>query len=214
MPFDSPMYFGLSSQVEEPVEEDVSVVLDFSKVLSGSMVDADVALFLPFSVIMIGGFAEITGWGGALASILGGGTPVSFSKGVSGKLGPEVLAVAGGPASSGVLKAFSQEPALGSLEPVARAEAGTGGAPTWAFSILSSATCASSTRLRFIRFSSIWSALSSRIPGLSPLWNLKARIIDKMAIMTRTAMSTVVKESWGNRCNCPLNWSVTEGLFA
>jgi len=71
------------------------------------------------------------------------------------------------------------------------------------FSTFNSATCASRTRFRFIRFSSICSALSSRIPGLSPLWNLKAKIKERSAIITSTEMSTVVKESWGNLVRSP-----------
>src|SRR5436309_2855299 len=66
------------------------------------------------------------------------------------------------------------------------------------FSTLSSATCASRTRFLFIKFSNICKALSNRIPGRRPRWNLKARVIANAAIITMTAMSTVVKASWGN----------------
>lgn len=101
----------------------------------------------------------------------------------------------GGPASSGVRKAFSQEPCFGSGVGTGRVGAVVMVGGVWVFSILSSATCASNTRFRFIRFSSIWRALSSLIPGLSPFWNLKAKVTASAAIMTITAMSIVLNES-------------------
>lgn len=68
--------------------------------------------------------------------------------------------------------------------------------------------------MRFIRLSSIWSALSSLIPGLSPLWNLKARVTARAAIMTMTAMSIVLNESCGNLWRLDDNSAATEGLLA
>lgn len=56
-------------------------------------------------------------WGASdgRGSILGGGIPVSRSKGAWEAVGEEILGVAG-PASSGVRKAFSHDPARGSLD--------------------------------------------------------------------------------------------------
>lgn len=106
-----------------------------------------------------------------------------------------------GPASSGVLNAFSQETVRGSSLVVTGVGLGTDGAmlgPGWDFSILSSATCDSRMRFRFIRFSSIWRARSRRMPGLNPLWNLNARVTASAAMITSTAMSMVLNESCGN----------------
>jgi len=67
------------------------------------------------SVIMIIGFEKAGEIVDGTGSILGGGTPVSRSKGTSSR--PVVVdrALIGGPASSGVRNAFSQDPGRGSL---------------------------------------------------------------------------------------------------
>ena len=116
--------------------------------------------------------------------------PVSFSNGISWDTRDEV--VSGGPASSGVRNAFSQEPDLFSEGLV---EASVGEAVVCTLSTFNSWTCASRSRFRFIRFSSICNALSNRMPGFSPRWNLKAIMIDSAAMITRTDMSMVEKES-------------------
>src|SRR4029077_1720239 len=53
-----------------------------------------------------------------------------------------------------------------------------------------------------------------RMPGRRPLWNLKARVIASVAIITMTAMSIVLKDSCGNLCRLEESWSATEGLLA
>src|SRR5207247_5842257 len=117
----------------------------------------------------------------------------------------------GGPASRGVLNAFSHDPGFGSPggEAIAAAKLGDGRPGTETldvdgvlsegiFSTLSSATCASRTRFRFIRFSSICSALSNRIPGRSPRWNLKANVIANAAMITKNAILSLVQAVVGN----------------
>jgi len=111
-PVDSPTYLGLSSQPDEAVEDGRGV--GFSENLSPeSGLEPEDPVF---SEITRSGFAGLDMVG--FASILGGGMPVSRWKGASeilelGSLGE------GGPASSGVLKAFSQDPGRGSLGDVA-----------------------------------------------------------------------------------------------
>src|SRR2546428_3308494 len=68
-----------------------------------------------FSVIMIVGLMGADVLGDGTGSILGGGTPVSRPKGVSSRFAPVALAFIGGPASSGVLNAFSPDPRRGSV---------------------------------------------------------------------------------------------------
>src|SRR6267143_4395549 len=90
-----------------------------------------------------------------LASILGGGIPVSLWKGASDTFRPRISGT-GVPASSGVLNAFSQDPGFGAPggEAIAAEKLGAGrpGTETLAvevdlsegiLSTLSSATCAS-----------------------------------------------------------------------
>jgi len=152
--------------------------------------------------------------------------PVWLWKGASEIFLPRIFG-AGGPASSGVLNAFSHDPGFGSPggEAIAAEKLGDGSPGTemlaaegdlgeGTFSTLSSATCASRTRFRFIRFSSICSALSNRIPGRSPRWNLKANVIANAAKITRTAISTVVKASCGNLVSCSPSPALTDGLLA
>ncbi len=107
-PVDSPTYLGLSSQPDEPVEDGRGDGLseNFSP---ESILEPDEPVF---SEITRGGFAglDIVGF----ASILGGGMPVSRWKGASEILGLGSFG-GGGPASSGVRKAFSQDPGRGSL---------------------------------------------------------------------------------------------------
>ncbi len=143
IPFDSPKYFGLSSQLEEIVGIDVLDSGGLSNGLSSSIENEVLGLLSGFGATMIGGrddtpvHAVCTGTCG-FSSILGGGTLGSRSKPGCASLGAEDLTT-GGPASRGVLNAFSQEPGLGS----ASARLGcTGGGmgPRWVFSILSSAT--------------------------------------------------------------------------
>ena len=112
MPVDSPTYLGLSSQADEPVEDGRGVSFSENLSLESGLEPEDPV----FSEITRGGFAGLEV--GFFTSILGGGTPVSRWKGASeilelGSLGE------GGPASSGVLKAFSQDPGRGSLGDVA-----------------------------------------------------------------------------------------------
>jgi len=213
-PVDSPTYFGLSSQPEE------ETTIGFSEsLLSASGLDTG-----DLSEITRGGLGEADI--GGFASIRGGGMPVWLWKGASEIFLPRIFG-AGGPASSGVLNAFSHDPGFGSTggEAIAAEKLGDGRPGTETldvdgvliegiFSTLSSATCASSTRLRFIRFSSICSALSNRIPGRSPRWNLKAKVIANAAKITRTAISTVVKASCGNFVSCSPSPALTEGLLA
>src|SRR5437870_8518860 len=68
-----------------------------------------------FSVIMIIGFEKAGEPVDGTGSILGGGTPVSRSKGTSSRPVAVDRALIGGPASSGVRNAFSQDPGRGSL---------------------------------------------------------------------------------------------------
>ena len=138
-PVDSPTYLGLSSQAEADettvgLSENLSSTFeldtrDFSDMIKGGFADAD-----------IGGFA----------SILGGGRPVSFWKGASETPDFRIFGI-GGPASSGVLNAFSQDPGRGSLggEDMAAEKLGAGRPGTetldidgagWILSTLSSAT--------------------------------------------------------------------------
>src|SRR5213080_3392244 len=214
-PVDSPTYLGLSSQPEAE-----ATTTGFSENLpSASGLDTG-----DFSDMTRGGLGE-EGIGG-LASILGGGMPVSLWKGASETFLPRIFG-AGGPASSGVLNAFSHDPGFGSPggEAIAAAKLGDGRPGTETldvegvlregiFSTLSSATCASRIRFRFIRFSSICKALSNRIPGRRPRWNLKANVIANDAIITMTAISTVVKASCGNFVSCSPSPALTEGLLA
>ena len=109
IPVDSPTYLGLSSHADEPVEDEREVGLSENLSL-GSELKLDDPVF---SEITRGGFAGFDI--GGFISILGGGMPVSRWKGASEILGLGSLG-GGGPASSGVLKAFSQDPARGSLE--------------------------------------------------------------------------------------------------
>jgi len=105
-PVDSPTYLGLSSQPEEPLEDGAAG--GCSESLSPKSETDDPV----FSEITRGGFAGLGIVG--FASILGGGTPVSCWKGASEILGLGIFG-GGGPASSGVRKAFSQDPGRGSL---------------------------------------------------------------------------------------------------
>src|SRR5947199_8448985 len=106
---------------------------------------------------------------GGLASILGGGMPVSLWKGASEAFLPRIFG-AGGPASRGVLNAFSHDPGFGS--PGGEAIAATklrdrrpgtetldvdGVLIEGIFSTLRSATCASSTSFRSMTFCSTFS---------------------------------------------------------
>jgi hypothetical protein len=107
-----------------------------------------------FSLIMIG-FISAGALVGGIGSIRGGGTPVSWPNGTSSRFGPADLALIGGPASNGVRNAFSHDPGRGSVELVVMVGVEVATGVGWALSIFRSATCASSTRFRFIRFSSI-----------------------------------------------------------
>src|SRR5438094_8889075 len=99
-PVDSPTYLGLSSQPEAE-----ATTTGFSENLpSASGLDTG-----DFSEMTRGGLGK-TGIG-SLASILGGGMPVSIWKGASETFLPRIVGV-GGPASSGVLNALSQDPTL------------------------------------------------------------------------------------------------------
>ena len=82
MPFVSPTNFGLSSQLEEKEDPEGA---GLSSLFSGMIVETEVDFSLVFSVMMMGGLAEMTvgAAGATLASILGGGTPLSCSKGIS-----------------------------------------------------------------------------------------------------------------------------------
>jgi hypothetical protein len=106
-PVDSPAYFGLSSQPEEPGEDGTGVGLS-EKLSPAPEPEKDDPVF---SEITSGG---VIGFETCFVSILGGGMPVSRWKGASEVLGRGILG-AGGPASRGVLKAFSQDPGRGSL---------------------------------------------------------------------------------------------------
>src|SRR5207245_11309707 len=79
-----------------------------------------------FSEITRGGFAGV--WIVGFISILGGRNPVSCWKGASEILGLGVLGI-GGPASRGVLNAFSQDPGRDSLGGVIADEKIGGGRP-------------------------------------------------------------------------------------
>ena len=99
--FVSPVNLGLSSQFE--------LVEGASNVFSTAFgVETVVVLSRVLSMI-IGGLGLVV-W--VLVSILGGGRPIRFSNGMSSDA--MVEAVRGGPASSGVRNAFSQEPDLDS----------------------------------------------------------------------------------------------------
>jgi hypothetical protein len=121
IPFDSPKNFGLSSQLEEIVGVDGLAETCFSNGLSTLTDDTDPGLSSDFVAIIIGGLGEMfveeaVGTGtGCLSSTLGGATLGSRSEPVSASFVNEDLTGEGGPASSGVLKAFSQEPGLGSV---------------------------------------------------------------------------------------------------
>ena len=105
---DSPTYLGLSSQRGELVEDGRGV--GFSENLSpASEPETDDPVFSEITTCEVAGFET------CFISILGGGMPVSRWKGASEVLGLGILGE-GGPASSGVLKAFSQEPGRGSLD--------------------------------------------------------------------------------------------------
>ncbi len=147
-PVDSPTYFGLSSQPEEPVEEGTGVGCSESFSPKSALENDDSA----FWEITIGGFARLDI--GGFDSILGGGRPVSRWKGASEILGLGILG-GGGPASRGVLKAFSQEPGRGSPGdgPIAAEKLGPGRPGTemleedgdvlgWIFSTLSTLSSA------------------------------------------------------------------------
>ncbi len=88
IPFDSPTYLGLSSQLEAVKGDDELVKIGL-KVFSCPMVDTEEALSPGFSAMMIGGLAEIPDGGcncdgcGGFDSILGG-PAVSCSKLTSG----------------------------------------------------------------------------------------------------------------------------------
>lgn len=110
-PVDSPTYLGLSSQPAEPVEDGTGV--GFSENLSPeSEPETDDPVFSEITSGWVAGFET------CFISTLGGGMPVSRWKGASEVLGLGILGE-GGPASSGVLKAFSQDPGRGSLCDVA-----------------------------------------------------------------------------------------------
>src|SRR2546426_5577822 len=96
-----------------------------------------------FSVIMIIGFEKAGEPVDGTGSILGGGTPVSRSKGTSSRPVAVDRALIGGPASRGVRNAFSQDPGRGLL-----GLGGMGGGLVmtgvgWTFSFFRLATCAS-----------------------------------------------------------------------
>ena len=107
-PVDSPTYFGLSSQPEALAEGAITVGLSENLSPESRSSTEDPV----FSEITRGGFAGL--WIIGFISILGGGNPVSCWKGASEILGLRVLGI-GGPASRGVLNAFSQDPGRGSL---------------------------------------------------------------------------------------------------
>src|SRR2546429_2769518 len=93
-----------------------------------------------FSVIMIIGFEKAGEIVDCTGSILGGGTPVSRSKGTSSRPVAVDRALIGGPALSGVRNAFFPIPGPGSL-----GLGGMGGVVVmiglgWTFSIFGSAT--------------------------------------------------------------------------
>ncbi len=142
IPFDSPKYFGLSSQLEI-VGVDVLDSAGLSNGLSSFIENEVPGLLSGFGATMIDGRDDTPVddvWRGTcgLSSILGGGTLGSRSKPGCASFAAEDLTT-GGPASRGVLKAFSQEPGLGSAS--ARLGCASGGmGPMWVFSILSSAT--------------------------------------------------------------------------
>src|SRR2546429_4549524 len=105
-----------------------------------------------FSVIMIIGFEKAGEPVDGTGSILGGGTPVSRSKGTSSRPVAVDRALIGGPASSGGCNAFSPNPGRGSV-----GLGMTGGVlvmtgPGWTSSFFAFATCASHSGLRVIRF--------------------------------------------------------------
>jgi hypothetical protein len=52
------------------------------------------------------------------------------------------------------------------------------------------------------------------MPGRRPLWNLKARVMASVAIITMTVISIVLKDSCGNLCKLEESCSATEGLLA
>ncbi len=143
IPCDSPKYFGLSSQLEEIVGVDVADSDGLSNRLSSSIGNEVPDLLSGLGATMIGGrddtpVDDVCRGTCGFSSILGGRTLGSRSKLGCVSFAAEDLTT-GGPASRGVLNAFSQEPGLGS----ARARLGcTGGGmgPMWVFSILSSAT--------------------------------------------------------------------------
>src|SRR5207245_11621092 len=102
-PVVSPTYFGLSSQPEDFAEGAITVGLSENLLLESCSGAEDPV----FPEITRGGLAGL--WIVGFISILGGGCRVSCWKGASEMLGPGVLGV-GGPASRGVLNAFSQDP--------------------------------------------------------------------------------------------------------
>ena len=118
IPFDSPKYFGLSSQLEEIVGVGVLASARLSSGLSSPIENEVPSLLSGFGVTIIGGRDDMpvdavcTGTC-CFISILGGATLGSRSKLGCTSFVTEDLTT-GGPASSGVLKAFSQEPGLGS----------------------------------------------------------------------------------------------------
>ena len=122
MPFDSPKNFGLSSQLEEIIGVDGLAETGFSNGLSPIADDTGPGLSSALVAIIVGGLGEklveeAVGAGiGCFSSILGGATLSSRSKPAPASFMDEDLDGAGGPASRGVLKAFSQEPGLGSVE--------------------------------------------------------------------------------------------------
>ena len=102
-PVVSPTYFGLSSQPEALAEGAITVGLS-ENLSPESRSDTKDPVF---PEITRGGFAGV--WIVGFISILGGRNPVSCWKGASEILGLGILGV-GGPASRGVLNAFSQDP--------------------------------------------------------------------------------------------------------
>ncbi len=121
IPFDSPKYFGLSSQIEEIGEVAGPDKAGLMNGLSAPIEKGVSGLSSAFELIIVGGLddmpvEEAVGTGmGCFNSILGGATLGSRSKLASASFADDDLTVIGGPASSGVLKAFSHEPGLGSV---------------------------------------------------------------------------------------------------
>ena len=121
MPFDSPKYLGLSSQLDAIGEAAGSDADGLLNGLSTPVEDGVTVLSSGFDAIIVGGLEDVivgeaigTGMG-CFNSILGGAKLGSRPKLASVSFADDDLTVIEGTASRGVLKAFSQDPGRGSV---------------------------------------------------------------------------------------------------